>query len=211
MRQGEHMWLALVPYIFAQRITDHPPPPLSPLQLFHDPHKIIATLQNDGMGTYPDMEGADNLYTCLLCCLELFAATLLPGSWIKSRKKSLMTLQLTIVVGFWIAMVLVSQLPIETTFMRLDRNMAECKADFNCWWEDEEKWESLKKELLGHCFIQVLAFSAIGLNVPNGKMSVSRIRGMVEVFMVWIAIVAGAGVASGGGVPYLSAPANANK
>ena len=79
---------------------------LATIQIYHDPTTMTYSI---------------NTYNIILALIELYSATLLPLSFLKSRLNSLAALQILVIVGFWSIMILVSQSGVETTFMRLDR------------------------------------------------------------------------------------------
>ena len=165
------------------------------IQIFHDPATMSYSV---------------NTYNVILSLIELYAATFLPLPFLKSRLSSLAALQILVVVGFWTAMLLVSQSGLETTFMRLDRNMRVCGLDVSCWTSDAARLETLTKELLGHCTIQLMALATIVTNKPKGVKQIGVLPGLLQLVGAWVVVV-GVAAAIQGEVPYLSPPTNTNK
>lgn len=171
------------------------------LQLFNGPSIYLAT---------GDFGGANYFYNMALGTLEIAAATVIPIRWIKTRLNALAALQLLVIAGFWSAMVIVSQLTLDTTFMRLDRNMKACGTSWSCWTGDKEKLESLTKEILGHFTIQLMAFATIMSHKCPKAAQIGTLRGLFEMISVWLLLVL-ISCGAAGEVPYLASPANINK
>ncbi|GMH62984.1 hypothetical protein TrRE_jg2328, partial [Triparma retinervis] len=119
----------------------------------------------------------------------ILAATAVPEDFVRRRLQSLQLLQVVISAGFWFAMLVVSQLGVKTTFMRLDKNMSLCGFDLSCWLEDEERYVSFLIEFFGHFVIQVLAYFTIKANDKVRKGETDRVggaRGLLEFILIWI-------------------------
>lgn len=174
---------------------------------------ILCALQlNEGVSN--PGRSTVNVYNLVLCSLEILCAVVVPKDSIRRRLPSLQFLQVFISVGFWGAMVVVSQLEVNTTFMRLDRNMSLCGLDLSCWLEDEERYGSFLREFFGHFIIQMIAYFTIKANDKGYKGETDRVnalRGFLELIVMWTAIVAGSALASGGNIPYFSPSANPHK